>query len=87
MIEHKYYAETSVWGMIPKGQPRVMRRASLRFFSRVPKERLFISRVVLDEIEDSPESVRRPILRAIDSIKPSVLEVTTQGFEAIPGLH
>ena len=77
-LEFKYYVETSVWGMIPKGQPRVMRRASLQFFSRVPKTRLFISRVVLDEVEDSPESVRGPILRAIDSIKPSVLEVTIQ---------
>ena len=35
MAERSCYIETGVWGMIPKGQPREMRRASIQLLRRL----------------------------------------------------
>ncbi len=44
-----YYIETSVWGMIPKGQPKEMRKASLQLLHSARK--FFASAVVLETPE------------------------------------
>src|SRR5437660_423399 len=81
MIERRYYVETSVWGMIPPGQPREMRRASLQFLRRSPRPLLFISPVVIDEIHMAPETARTPILEVITATVPTLLELTQEAQE------
>ena len=73
MQEHKYYVETSVWGMIPKGQPRELRRTTLRFLHRMLPSACFVSKVVLEEIDACSEDLRASIYAVMDSIAPTVL--------------
>jgi hypothetical protein len=78
VIERSYYVETSVWGMIPKGQPREMRRATLRFLRQVPREWCFVSEAVLEEINACQEPVRTSILRMYSDIEPAYLHLTDE---------
>lgn len=77
--ERSHYVETSVWGMIPKGQPKEMRRASLQFL-RSARHR-FVSPVVLDEIRVAPEDARSQVLEVLESVRPTLLEVTIECYE------
>jgi len=81
MPERYYYVETSVWGMIPKGQPREMRRASLQFLRRFPRPAYFVSPVVLDEISAADENSRSQIQELMQSTAPTMVEATTEAFE------
>ncbi len=81
MTERDYYVETSVWGMIPKGQPRELRRASLQFLRRRPRPAFFISPVVLDEISACQEVERSQILEIVETTTPTLLEVTPESYE------
>jgi hypothetical protein len=81
MTERSYYVETSVWGMIPQGQPRELRRASLQFFRRLPRPAFFISSVVLDEIGACEQTDRSQILEIIEATAPTLLEVTLESYE------
>ncbi|MGQ0635492.1 MAG: PIN domain-containing protein [Planctomycetaceae bacterium] len=74
MSGRTYHVETSVWGMIPKGQPGGMREASLRFLRR--RGRLLISAVVTDEILLAPEPIQQQIYRVLESIECEVVSVT-----------
>ena len=76
MIQRSYYVETSVWGMIPKGQPREMRRATLSFLRQVPRACCFVSKLVVEEIEACNEPIRASILRMYRDVAPTRLEVT-----------
>ena len=81
MPERDYYVETSVWGMIPQGQPREMRQASLQFLRRFPRPAYFVSPVVLEEIEAANENSRSQILEVMESAAPGMIEVTTEAYE------
>jgi hypothetical protein len=73
MDKYSYYVETSVWGMIPKGQPQDMRLPTMQFLRRVSPERCYISSVVLKEIGACKEPQRSAILRVLNAMKPQVL--------------
>lgn len=78
MSERRHYIETSVWGMIPHGQPREMRRATLQFLRRTPSPSLCVSPVVLGEIEAAPEPARTAIVEILKELSPTVLDVTAE---------
>ncbi len=73
-----YYVETSVWGMIPKGQPREMRRTSLQFLRRFPRELFHISTVVYREIAASDESSKFQIMEVLNELIPISFDVTSE---------
>jgi predicted nucleic acid-binding protein len=79
VADRSFYVETSVWGMVSKGQPKEMRRASLQFLRR--GRRFFVSTVVLDEISAAPESDRGQILVMLESVRPVLVEVTAEAVE------
>jgi len=81
MTERRHYVETSVWGMIPAGQPGEMRRASLQFLRRSPRPPLFVSAVVLDEINAASEAARTAILEVVEETAPTLLEVSAEIHE------
>src|SRR5262245_61081889 len=74
--DRKYYVETSVWGMLPKGQPEGLRRPSIEFLRQIPQASCFVSRVVLQEIDACTERVRAAIMVVLESIQPTVLEIS-----------
>jgi hypothetical protein len=76
MIDRSYYVETSVWGMVPKGQPPDMRRATIRFLRQMPRRQCFVSRVVLNEINVCSPSIRKVIHRYYAAVQPRLLELT-----------
>lgn len=78
MDERQYYVETSVWGMLPKGQPREMRRSSLQFVKRLTNQNCFVSEVVLREIMGAPEEDRTQINQVLNRVDPAVLEMTPE---------
>ena len=75
MADRSYYVETSVWGMIPKGQPLEMRRATLQFLRRSPNPNYFVSPVVLREIGVCPQKARLQIMAVLKATSPMLLEV------------
>jgi hypothetical protein len=81
MAERGYYVETSVWGMIPKGQPRAMRRATLQFLRRSLGGTYFVSQVVLDEVSLCPEPLRAQIMEVFEAAAPTILEVTPACYD------
>ncbi len=74
MTERIYYVETSVWGMLPKGQPREMRRASLEFLHRLTSQSGFVSSVVLKEIMAAKEVDRSQMVESLERVRPTLLE-------------
>ncbi len=72
-MERSLYIETSVWGMIPQGQPREMRRASLQLL-RLPRK-FHVSQLVLREINDASEEVRAQIMDFLEKVRLEALEV------------
>jgi hypothetical protein len=73
--ERSYYVETSVWGMLPKGQPREMRRSSLQFLRRLTGQNCFLSAVMLKEIMAAEEADRVQIVEAIERVQPIIANV------------
>ena len=76
--ERSYYVETSVWGMLPKAQPREMRRASQRFLGRLASQGCFVSPVVLKEILLAPEADRTQIMEVLEGLGPVLLGATPE---------
>ena len=74
MLERSYYVETSVWGMVAKGQPRKLRSDTLRFLKLAPSQEFYISPVVLREVADCKNPARMEITRAIRLAAPKMLE-------------
>jgi hypothetical protein len=74
----KLYVETSVWGMTLPNQPRALRQPTnqllrecgLGFF------RPYISTVVLEEIGLAPASAAARMVRGINSLAPTILELS-----------
>ena len=76
MADRSYYVETSVWGMIPKGQPKELRQASLQFLRQAPSPNFFISAVVLREITACSPKIRSQIMVVLKERTPTMLEVS-----------
>ncbi|MGH7135686.1 MAG: hypothetical protein ACREHD_08105, partial [Pirellulales bacterium] len=72
------YIETSVWGMTAKGQNPALRTPTFEFLRRctdgdfVP----YISRIVLDEIDEAPEAIQADISRQVADVHPSMLQLS-----------
>ena len=81
MDKRNYYVETSVWGMIPKGQPREMRRATLQFLRRSQDANYFISLAVLNEISRSTVDTISEINEVLKAVAPGILEITEEAEE------
>jgi hypothetical protein len=81
MADRDYYVETSVWGMIPKGQPRELRKATLQFLRRCPGASYCVSAVVLDEINACDEATRTAIMEVFETSAPRELKVTPEARE------
>lgn len=81
MTARSYYVETSVWGMLPRGQPREMRRSSVEFLRRLTSQSGFISAVVLKEIMAAQEADRSQIVEAIERVRPTLLEASPSAEE------
>ena len=78
MPDRSYYVETSVWGMIPKGQPKELRQASLQFLRQAPSPNFFISPVVLREIIACSTKIRSQIMVVLKEHTPTILEVSEE---------
>jgi hypothetical protein len=81
MTDRDYYVETSVWGMIPKGQSRELRKATLQFLRQRPDARYCVSAVVFDEINVCDEAIRTQIMEVLQASAPRELKVTRQARE------
>jgi hypothetical protein len=65
--------------MIPKGQPREMRRASVQLL-KSPRHP-FVSPLVVKEISAAPEAARAQIMEVLESVRPTVIEMTPESAE------
>jgi len=72
------YVETSVWGMVVNEDPEIFREAAESFFRECAKYNVFISPLVLNEIKNSHESIRKIIERKMSEVIPSLLRETLE---------
>ena len=72
------YVETSVWGMVVNDDPAIFREAADAFFEESAKYNIFVSPLVLNEIKDADESIRRVIDELISEVSPSLLKETLE---------
>jgi len=77
--QHAYYLETSVWGMIPRGQPRELRRATLRLLNQ--HRDFVVSPAVLAELSAAKESLRNEIMELFDEVGPRVVSNSSEVIE------
>src|SRR5262249_36226965 len=76
----RVYIETSVWGMVPPGQPLAMRQPTLEFL-REGENRVFlpcISDVVSDEIRQAPPEIQDAILKRLSEVEPVILPLPAE---------
>lgn len=76
MERNKTYVETSVWGMVVNEEPVVFHEAAIKFFEEYGTYSIYISVLVLEEIERAKRPVLDEISRFIDKVKPFVLPVS-----------
>ncbi|MFH1539671.1 MAG: PIN domain nuclease [bacterium] len=78
MKKLKLYIETSVWNFLFADDAPEKQLETNRFFEEIQSGdyELFISGLVLAEIERAQESVRDKLLGKIDEIEPEVLTIT-----------
>src|SRR5437870_3270473 len=81
MTDRDYYVETSVWGMIPKGQPRELRKATLQFLKQWPGASYCVSPIVLDEISVCDEAIRTQIMEVFKGSGARELKMTPEARE------
>ena len=76
----KLYIETSVWNFLFADDAPEMKRDTQRFFEEVRSGdyELFISELVIAEVERAHESVRDKLLGKIDEIEPEVLIINEE---------
>jgi predicted nucleic acid-binding protein len=67
-----------VWNFIFADDSPEMRDITLDFFDNADEFELFISRVVIEEIEQAPETVREKLEQLIGRHKPVVLEINPE---------
>jgi len=74
---NKVYIETSVWGMVVNEEPVVYHEAAVRFFEEYGIYSIYISVLVLEEIERAKRQVFDEISRFVDKVNPSILPVSS----------
>jgi hypothetical protein len=67
--------------MIPKGQPREMRRATLQFLRRPQDVNYFISLAVLNELSRCEPLLLSQIDEVVRAVMPEVLEISEEAEE------
>lgn len=74
----RVYVETSVWGMVPPGQSRVLREPTLEFLDQCTSRVYLpgISDIVTDEIRNAPPETRSHILTKIADVDPVQLPLS-----------
>jgi hypothetical protein len=77
MKKLKLYLETSVWNFLFADDAPERKGDTIRFFEEIRNGdyELFISGLVIAEIERAREPVRNMLLEKIDEIEPEVLEI------------
>ena len=78
MKKLKLYIETSVWNFLFAEDAPEKMRDTKRFFEEVAsgEYELFISELVIEEIDDAPELLKSRLLAAIADLEPEKLEIT-----------
>jgi predicted nucleic acid-binding protein len=76
----KLYVETSVWNFLFADDAPEKKKETIRFFEEVKCEdyELYISELVIAEIERAGEFLRHQLLGKIDEIEPEVLSITEE---------
>lgn len=74
------YVETSVWGMTAHGQNPALREPTLEFLRRCTTGDFmaYISKIVLDEIAEAPETIQVDIARQVADVRPTVLTLSNE---------
>ncbi len=72
-----YYLETSVWGMLVRGQPRGLRQDTQRVLRMLGARQAttIISQTVLEELEQAGPSDRRTMLEVIKKFGPELVAI------------
>lgn len=81
MKKLKLYIETSVWSFLFADEAPEKKMDTTLFFDRIAKSddyELYISEVVIDEINDAPELVQGRLYGKISELDPEELEVTEE---------
>jgi hypothetical protein len=76
----KLYLETSVWNFYYADDAPEKREVTIDFFELVEREmyEIYIAQVVLDEIEEAEEPVRRKLMALINKFQPVELDSTQE---------
>ena len=77
MKKIKYYIETSVFNFVFADDSPEKKELTERLFQKIEDERLeiYISEVVMDEINKAPESIKERLLTLIQKYQPTLLPV------------
>jgi predicted nucleic acid-binding protein len=76
--KYRIYLDTSVWNFVFAEDSPPLRDITLDFFDNSGDFELYISRVVLAEIEQAPEMVRAKLEELIRKYKPVILEMNEE---------
>jgi len=78
MKKLKLYIETSVWGFLVAGEAPEKRLSTERFFldDQIRRFDIYVSEIVLAEINDAPEPKRDLLLKQIGAYNPEILHMT-----------
>ena len=78
MKKLKLYIETSVWNFLFADDAPDKKQDTIRFFEEIRsgEYELFISGLVIAEIERAQEPVRNKLLEKIDAVEPEVLAIS-----------
>ena len=76
----RVYVETSIWNFAFAGDAPEHREATLAFFEKVRagEFEVFISNIVLAEINNAPEAKRAELLALVNEISPSILPTSEE---------
>ncbi len=79
-VPRKVYVETSVWGMSQADQPRALRKPTTKFLRQCASGLFlpYISTVVLEEIAQAPASAAARMMREINKLAPSALDLSEE---------
>lgn len=82
------YVETSVWNFVFADDAPKERDATRDFFEKVRHGdfEVFVSSVVLAEVNNAPEPKRAELLRLIDEVAPTILPTSEEASELVAEL-
>ena len=83
MRKLKLYLETSVWNFFFADDAPEMREITKQFFSSIEEGlyEIFVSEVVVGEIDNAPEPKRKVLLDLVNKYSPIELEITEEANE------